>query len=1403
MKKILILLSVLLLCSLHSKSIGIADPSPQVDFTANTFTICAGQSVSFTDLSTNNPDAWSWLFPGGTPSSSRQQNPTVVYNTPGVYSVSLRATNAFGENSLTKTNFIKVFANPNPAFTSSGSQCLTGNSFNFTYTGGDFGTHAWNFSFGTPSSSTATNPSGITFSIAGNNSVNHVITSSDGCSASALSSVTVFSSPTGLSVSTTPSNCASATGSFTITGTTGGTPSYSFAVNGGLFTPNTVYSNKAPGTYTVVVKDANSCTFSRTVTVGSTGGPTGMSTTMTQSTCGNSNGIITVNSVTGGVSPYTYARDGGPFGSNTQFLSVSPGLHTVTVKDNNGCTFIKNVSVTNTQPTSIVITTTPSACSGATGSATLGAVTGGRAPYTYKVDAGLFTFGTTYPNLAAGTHTLVVNDATGCSLTTTFTITNTPGPTMFSVSTSASKCSPSTGTLSVGNISGGTGPYTNSIDGGATFTSAFGHIGLAAGTYTVVVKDANGCTKSTTATVTQTPPPTALDITTSASACSGSTGSITLGTVTGGTGPFNYSLDGNTFTSAQSYTGLAPGNYTVTVKDANGCTFAATATVPLASSPTAIAITTGASACVSSTGSIAIGTVTGGTSPFTFSLDGSAFTSTVNYSGLAVGTHTITVKDANGCTFSTSVTISSTTPTDVVLTVSPTACSGNTGSMVIGATTGGLAPLVYSLNGGAFTSTTNYTGLAAGTYTVTVKDFNNCVFTKTVTLTTTAPTAVALTITNSPCGVNGGAISVGTVTGGVSPVTFSLNGSAFTSTTSYTGLAAGTYTVVAKDANACTLTQTVTVNSTAGPTDVDVTNTGSTCSSNNGTISIGTVTGGTAPFTFAIDNGTFTTATNFTNLAGGSHTVKVKDAGGCIFAEVTSLSNSPGPSDFSISSTNATCGNANGTLTAGTLTGGTSPFTFSLNGSAFTSATSYTGLAAGSYTLTAKDANGCTITQSRQITNVQAVSQLVFQVQGAGCISSADGSVIINGATGTQPPFTYSFNGSSFASTAIYAGLTAGTYSLAVKDANGCTLDTTATVTAVAPGPTSLTFTTVSPACGASDGSVTISNVIGGTAPFLFALQLNGSLTPFSSTTVYSGLQASSYMFTVKDANGCKDPTGVLLQSINGPSSFIINSTNGTCNLPNASVSITNVVGGIAPYEFSANGSPFSSSSTIAGLPTLTSFQVIVKDANNCTFFKSTGIPNTGNTPPTPTISQSGFLLTSSASNGNQWFLDGVAISGETGQTHFATQNGSYTVVVTSGGCSSASSSAVVITNAGGRIDMSGSSSSDDATVSNSGVKGNDQTIQNEKHMEFEEVALNVFPNPNDGNFTISFQTASKTNCRLEVINSMGQVVFKEELAAFAGSYSKQLQVAEFGKGFYMVVMTGSKGRVMKKVITY
>ncbi|MBE7173724.1 MAG: hypothetical protein INR73_24340, partial [Williamsia sp.] len=525
----------------------------------------------------------------------------------------------------------------------------------------------------------------------------------------------------------------------------------------------------------------------------------------------------------------------------------------------------------------------------------------------------------------AGVYTLTVSDAYGCPMSGKYTVTVNPLPTLTLSKTNVACNGNATGTIAA-TVAGGTKPYTYSWSNGAKTKDL---TGLAAGTYMLTVTDSAGCTASGAVTITQPAVLTATKAVTNVKCNGGSTGSVVI-TPSGGTAPY-------TITPVQ--TGLAAGNYTFTVTDANGCTLPVQVAVTQPAALAATAAVTHVKCSGASTGAVDL-TVSGGTAPYTYLWSNGVKTQDV--SGLAAGSYIYTVTDAQGCTWKDTVVVTQPAALAAAKVVTNVKCNGGaTGSVVI-TPSGGVAP---------YTIAPAQTGLAAGNYTFTVTDANGCTLPVAVTITQPAVLSATKTIANVKC--NGGATGsvVITPSGGTAP---------YVITPAQTGLVAGNYTFTVTDSNGCSIPVPVTITQPAvlgtGTVVMNVKCNGAA----TGAIDL-TVSGGTAPYTYAWSNGAKTE--DVSGLAAGSYTYTVTDAGGCTAGGTVTVTQ-PATLTATSVATNVKCnGGATGSVTI-TPSGGVAPYTIT---------PAQTGLAAGSYTFTVKDANNCTIAVPVNITQPAAL----------------------------------------------------------------------------------------------------------------------------------------------------------------------------------------------------------------------------------------------------------------------------------------------------------------------------------------------------------------------------------------------------------------------------------------------
>lgn len=291
--------------------------------------------------------------------------------------------------------------------------------------------------------------------------------------------------------------------------------------------------------------------------------------------------------------------------------------------------------------------------------------------------------------------------------------------------------------------------------------------------------------------------------------CTSNNGQVTL-SVTGGATPYTYSLNNGAPQSTPIFSNLGPGSYTYTITENGGCSGFGTFVLPASAIINVAPTQTSSIICHGNTNGAITISATGGQAAYSYSINGTNFQSSNNFNNLAAGTYTLFAQDANGCIGSSSFTI--TQPAAIGVNAVPTmiSCAGLNNGQIFVSASGGSAPLTYSINGTTFVSNTTFTGLAAGNYTVTVKDANGCQ--QTFTTTITAPAPLTLTCATTQSNGTNGTITV-TGAGGNTPYLYSMNGTNYYSGSLFSGLGIGVYAVYIKDANGCISSMEVTINS--------------------------------------------------------------------------------------------------------------------------------------------------------------------------------------------------------------------------------------------------------------------------------------------------------------------------------------------------------------------------------------------------------------------------------------------------------------------------------------------------------------------------------------------------------------------------------------------------------------
>lgn len=545
-------------------------------------------------------------------------------------------------------------------------------------------------------------------------------------------------------------------------------------------------------------------------------------------------------------------------------------------------------------------------------------------------------------------------------------------------------------------VAGGTPPLVFSLNGGSgQFLNVFGN--LPAGMYTVVVTDDYGFTAEANIVVDN---PPALDLSATATDDDISVQANT------GLPPFEYSLDGQNFQPDPLFENLPNGDYTVTLRDANGCTGTATATVFVGPLTTQL-ITVGNVSCHGgSDGLLVVGAV-GGVAPYQFSLDGVVFQPTNVFAGLSAGMYNVTVVDDSG----NSVVSGTATITEPA----PIAATANASLNTITATaSGGTGALEFSLDGQIYQADGFFGGLSNGDYTVTVRDANGCTATTTATVSVPDLMLAGLSI-NGEILCAGQTVSVlVSATGGVPPYAFSLDGGAYQPDSLFENVGGGAHEILVRDAAG-----TVVSSQSFVFVEPDPINTAALVMARTATVA---ATGGTPPYQYALDGGTPQDSNEFSELPDGTYTVTVSDANGC--TETVEFEVSYVDLAGNIAVTNPSCaGDSDGAILLEVF-GGTPPFDCSVNGGPC----NLSDLSAGLYTVVVTDALGDTIQIEAVLTDPPALTV-------SADATDDDITATATGGTGT---LEFSLDGATYQPSPVFADLPNGAYTIFVRDENGC-----------------------------------------------------------------------------------------------------------------------------------------------------------------------------------------------------------------------------------------------------------------------------------------------------------------------------------------------------------------------------
>jgi large repetitive protein len=932
------------------------------------------------------------------------------------------------------------------------------------------------------------------------------------------------------------------------------------------------------------------------------------------------NGSITVNDVPNG---YEYSLDNINFQASNIFSVNTPSTYTIYVRQigvpTNPCVFTIPDVLIRDRDFTVTNTVTQPLCFGDKGNIQL-AANDVDPQYTFYLHEGATLVNSVGPiientyafdNLDPGSYTVTVETENGCTYTENVSIVEPPLLTVSAAITVPLTCAD--GEITV-YPEGGTPPYFYFINSSTDFQSVPEIIVTSAGVYDITVVDSNNCSANTTITIDAIPQPE-FNVNTTDILCGGTgdTGTLNINVTNANGNAIEYSIDGGiTFVNSSVFTGLIAGNYDVVLQYSSGSsiciTTPQTVTINENIEISGTAELTSTFGCTS-TGTITVTDVTGGNAPYEYSLDGVNFQASNIFSGLTQGTYTVIIRDTNACTNITNEIILDplNPPTDLEMDNSPVICPSLTSDLTITSTTGGAGILEYQISAPAsavtpYQTSNVFPGLEPNTYTIQVRDENDCVYSESYTIDPiTQPTLNVVLTEGLDCSATPEALFNGTLSG-TAPFTYavSFNNGVYSSlgstgvTFTYSTATAGTYQFEITDANGCTAESSIiTVNPLSPPAlSLVVQNQSILCNGDaNGSLDITIdTTVGTPPFIINVNNDSTSTnyGTQTSSLPAGTYTVTLTDANLCTASEVVMITE-PDPINVNYNTIDISCGPggiSQGSVIINSVTGGTAPYNYFVTGTngynnselntTGSTSVSFDVVDFGLYQINVVDANGCSVLVQGVLVASPPTDLDINVNTTVDCVAGGTAVVSIGSTLTSSGPFFFSIyqgpisvypnppgswipEDSPGSESATFTGLTPGlTYTFIVYDqSTNCSYYEPATT----PVPTNSTLTVSAVSAdnitctGSADGNVslTVNSIYGSSvnvnyeifdALTLVSTGISGTGTIAANGTLnvtdLGPLNFGNYYVSISETTGPNSGCGVVTAPFNITESAIL-----------------------------------------------------------------------------------------------------------------------------------------------------------------------------------------------------------------------------------------------------------------------
>lgn len=958
----------------------------------------------------------------------------------------------------------------------------------------------------------------------------------------------------------------------------GGTPIYSYSLNGGAYGLSDSFSGLGSGIQTISIRDSNLCLKSYTQSLLNPS-KLNVSIIVDSVKCfGDNSGKITLTAFSA-TPPYTYKINAIPYSSSNVFSNLTVGTYPLSIRDANNCQLDTSAPLYQYSQLGFTMTTidTIRCKNGNDGKMSI-AASGGKAPYLYSMNGGAYQISNTFSNLNKGKKIFTIKDANNCTRTDSIILSEPTGITTTLTIQNHVICFGESNAKAKVSIVGGSAPYSYLWSNGNTLDSV---TNLNAGTKFVKILDSKNCTDSISFIITQ-PDTLKANFNLYHLKCNYSLGSIKVLGI-GGTTPYTYSLNGGAFGTIDSFINLPGQVHSIDIKDANNCQ---TYYAQLLNTPAPISATyikDSVKCFGTNTGKITINAF-GGTAPLSY------FKNTVIqpnniFSNLTQGSYLVEIFDANNCKKDTNLSIYQYPDITANYTLSNVKCYGsNTGSITI-SVNGGAGGYMYAQDLSSFVSSNTFTNLVAGTYNMKVRDQYLCQKSQNVTITQVDSMQISVNKTDNLCfGDAKGKFKLA-VSGGTGSYLYSMNGGVYGPSDSLVNLIANTYSYSVKDSNNCIKTGSIIITQPSKLNINPIVDSVKCFKQNTGKISIN-ASGGISPYTYSLNSGTFGSSNIFNNLIAGSYYLQFKDVNQCV-KDTNVIVYSSDSFYYTYTIDTIKCNNQSTGTVIMTGFGGKTPYTFNLDGGPFSINPSFTNLAVGAHTIVSKDGYGCLLNLNFNLNNPTPIIVRLDSLIQNKCNGDALGRIKIT-SLGGRIPHTYSW--SNGVTSPNNLNLVSGNYTVSVFDANTCLKTETYTITQ--PSPFSFSVAQQNVRCFSENNGSLYVTVSGATPPYSY-IWSNGK-----TTNINSNIAQGTYTISVTDANQCKSNKQYIITEP-GPINYTLTKKQSSCiESKDGELTITILSGGTPPYTYSWNNS--SISNKLSNLPAFTSYKVTIQDNNAC-----------------------------------------------------------------------------------------------------------------------------------------------------------------------------------------------------------